>query len=401
MRAILRAVAVTGLLLAAQGGWREAVPQAIPAREQPDLVVFVRAGCPHCEAAKEYLADLQGRRPDLRVEIHDVGRDPAALARLREIAAREGVQVVAVPAFQVRGELLVGFESPETTGRRIETLLARSLPSDGVGVPGGCPIDAPEPCAEDAPASAGVVDHPVVGRVSLEKLGLPLFTIVLGLLDGFNPCAMWVLVFLLSLLVNLRDRARMFLIGGVFVLMSGVVYFAFMAAWLNLFLLIGVSRAVQVGLGLLAGGVGALNVKDAVAPGRGVSLRIPESARPGIYARARRILRAENLAGALGGVVVLAVLVNLVEILCTAGLPAIYTQVLTLQQLPTAQYYGYLALYNVAYMLDDGLLLTIAVATLSHRRLQESEGRWLKLLSGSIMLVLGALLLFRPEWLSP
>jgi hypothetical protein len=225
------------------------------------------------------------------------------------------------------------------------------------------------------------------------------FTVVIGLLDGFNPCVMWVLLFVLSLLVNLHDRVKMAVIGGTFVLVSGIVYFAFMAAWLNLFLLAGVSRVMEVLLGLIAGVVGTLNVKDAVAAGRGPSLAIPASARPGIYARVRAVVMAEHPGAALDGVIVLAVLVNVVELLCTAGFPAVYTRILTRHELPVWKYYGYLALYNVAYVLDDGLMLALAVVTLSRRKLQERAGRWLKLVSGSVMLGLGAVLIARPGWL--
>lgn len=228
---------------------------------------------------------------------------------------------------------------------------------------------------------------------------MPLFTITIGLLDGFNPCAMWVLLFLLSLLVNLQDRRKMALIAGTFVLVSGLVYFAFMAAWLNVFLLIGLSRAVQIGLGGIALLIGSVNVKDFFALHRGLSLSIPESAKPGLYARTRQILQAEHLAGALAGVVVLAGFVNLVELLCTAGLPALYTQILTLQGLSSWEYYGYLGLYNLAYIFDDSLMVTVAVATLSRRKLQERAGRWLKLISGLVMVGLGAILLLQPKWL--
>ena len=105
------------------------------------------------------------------------------------------------------------------------------------------------------------------------------------------------------------------------------------------------------------------------------------------------------LFAALGGVVVIAVLVNLVELLCTAGLPALYTQVLSYYPLSDAGYYGYLALYNLAYVFDDALMVTIAVVTLGQHRLQERGGRWLKLLSGAVIVVLGALLLLAPEML--
>jgi glutaredoxin len=350
-------------------------PDAAP---PPDIEVFVREGCPHCAAAKLFLNDLRRERPDLRLVIRDVAQDPAARARLNELGRLTGTRVTGVPVFYIRGELLVGFAGADTTGRQLRTLLDRPSPS------------------RTEPDS---IETRWFGHLSARELGLPVFTLAIGLLDGFNPCAMWVLLFLLSLLVNLHDRLKMALIAGTFVLVSGAVYFAFMAAWLNVFLLIGLSRPVQFALGGMAGVIGAVNVKDFFALGRGVSLGIPESAKPGLYARVRRILEAENLAGALAGIVVLAVLVNTIELLCTAGFPAAYTQILTLRQLPWWEYYGFLALYNIAYIFDDSVMVTIAVITLGRRKLQEREGRWLKLVSGLVMLGLGLVLIAKPEWL--
>jgi hypothetical protein len=174
---------------------------------------------------------------------------------------------------------------------------------------------------------------------------------------------------------------------------SGVIYFTFMAAWLNVFLVLGHSRLVECLLGVVALGVGALNVKDFAALGHGPSLSIPEAAKPGIYARVRRIVYAERLLPALAGAVVLATLVNLVELLCTAGLPALYTHVLARRALPTWQHYAYLGVYNVFYMLDDAIVLATAVLTLERYKLGERAGRWLKLLSGTVMITLGLLLL--------
>jgi hypothetical protein len=206
-------------------------------------------------------------------------------------------------------------------------------------------------------------------------------------------------MFLLSLLVNLHDRKTMAIIAGTFVVVSGLIYFVFMAAWLNLFLMVGLSRPIQIGLAGLAGVIGAVNIKDFFAFRRDVTLSIPESAKPELYARVRRILQAENLTGALIGIAMLAGLVNLVEFLCTAGLPALYTQILTLRNLPSWEYYGYLGLYNLAYMLDDSIMVAVAVITFTRFKLQERAGRWLKLASGIVMVSLGGLLLLKPQWL--
>ncbi|MDP1830157.1 MAG: glutaredoxin family protein [Archangium sp.] len=358
-----------------------------------EVVLFSRTGCPHCVEAHRFLDELVSAQPGLTVSVQEVDRDPAALRRLQALAAERGETVPGVPAMLIGGQLVFGFDRPETTGVRIRALLERQSPPDEVGAAMVCTADA-EQCEE------GTVDAPIIGKLRASELGMPLFTLLVGLLDGFNPCAMWVLLFLLSLLVNMKSRPRMALVAGTFVLVSGLVYFAFMAAWLNVFLLLGFSRAVQIVLAVVAVVVGGLNVKEFFAFQRGPSLTIPESAKPGIAARVRKILQAEHLAGALVGVVVLAVLVNFVELLCTAGFPAVYTHVLTAQGLPVWKNYAYLGLYNLAYVVDDGLMVTIAVVTLSRRRLQEREGRWLKLISGAVMLALALVLFFKPAWLA-
>ncbi len=255
----------------------------------------------------------------------------------------------------------------------------------------------------DGPAgeatSEGSIRLPYFGTLRVQEIGLPAFTFAVGLVDGFNPCAMWVLVFLLSVLVNIRDRWKIMAIAGTFVVVSGMAYFAFMAAWLNLFMLIGIARPVQITLGLFAIGIGLINIKDFIAFKKGFSLSIPESSKPGLYRRVRQIVNAKYLTAAIFGAIALAIVVNMIELLCTAGLPALYTQILSLQQLPLWENYLFLGLYISAYMLDDTLLLGAVVLTLSHRKLQEREGQWLKLLSGLVILVLGLTMIFKPSWL--
>jgi hypothetical protein len=200
-------------------------------------------------------------------------------------------------------------------------------------------------------------------------------------------------------LVNVHDRRKIAAIAGTFVVVSGLAYFTFMAAWLNLFLLVGIARPLQLVLGVLAIVIGAINIKDFFAFKRGVTLSIPAAAKPGIYDRVRQIVTAKYVSVAIGLSIVLAVVVNVVEILCTAGLPALYTQILTAQQLPAWQNYAYLAVYIAAYMFDDSLLVSGFLITLSHRKMRETEGRWLKLVSGMVVLALGVIILFWPNWL--
>lgn len=341
----------------------------------PVLEVFVREGCPHCAAAKKYLPQFARERPNLHIVYRSLERDPRAAEDLARHSRNADVWPPGVPTFVIQGRVLVGFVSPEVTGPELKKLV------DGDSV------------------TPGKTETAEFGGLSVAELGLPLFTIALGLIDGFNPCAMWVLLFLLSILVRLRDRRRMLLIAGTFVVVSGAVYYAFMAAWLNLFLLVGLSTLLRWLLAGVALAIGAFNLYDFTGAGRGYTLSIPESAKPNLYARVRQIMHGRTVLGSLLGVALLAVLVNFIELLCTAGLPAIYTAVLAQQGLSQAAYYGYLGLYILAYIADDALMVTLAVIALGSWKLSERSGRWLKLISGLVMLSLGASMLLFPRFL--
>lgn len=192
----------------------------------------------------------------------------------------------------------------------------------------------------------------------------------------------------------------MLAIGGIFVLCSGLMYFAFMAAWLSLFQLLGNLAWVTIAAGVLAVFVGAVNIKDFFAFERGLSLSIPESRKPDIYRRARAIIGADNFPAMVAATVFLAIAANFYELLCTAGFPMVYTRLLTLSAQAEGMRYLYLALYNLVYVIPLALIVLAFVRSMGARKLTEREGRLLKLLSGCMMLELGALLLIAPEQLN-
>lgn len=425
--------------------------------------LFTRPGCSRCTDAKLYLPTFRAKYPALRVQTYDVVANPASNRRFADLARSQKIGGISFPGIWVAGQLVIGFEGQGGVARWDQSLRKwshdckpaaggtgrvsrpsksyvdrRSRSGEGISlvstrlvaysddedITPALPLDDDSEAWESFPAldigadtdpndgdslaidssdadgdDPTVIDLPWIGEISAIRLGMPMFTILIGLVDGFNPCAMWVLLFLLSILVNLKDRWKILAVAGTFVVISGVAYFAFMAAWLNVLLLVGFLREVQILLAVLAITVGAIHVKDFFAFKKGISLSIPESAKPGIYARVRKIVTAESLVGAIVGASVLAVLVNLIELLCTAGLPALYSQVLIMQEFPSWKNYAYLGLYIAAYMFDDALMVALVVVTLGKRKLQENQGRWLKLVSGLVVLLLGFVLLLRPQWL--
>ncbi|MBS4096270.1 MAG: hypothetical protein KGZ83_05460, partial [Sulfuricella sp.] len=364
---------------AAEPLWREtdAHGQAVV-----HLYFFWSKNCPHCLVAKPYVEGLAARTPWLKLHSAEIVDHPENRRRYVEMAEALGQEAQSVPGFFVCGEMTTGFLSENESGA---DLLRRAEACRQ----GDVPIKQSAPIA-----------IPGFGTVDAEAFSLPALTAVIAGLDAFNPCAFFVLLFLLSLLVHARDRGKMVLVGGVFVFFSGLIYFLFMAAWLNVFLILEELRYVTLGAGLVAVAVALINIKDFFWFKAGVSLSIPDRAKPLLYQRMRNLVGAARWPSVLVGTAALAIVANAYELLCTAGFPMVYTRILTLRGLSAVDYTLWLALYNVVYVIPLGVIVAVFTFTLGGRKLQEREGRLLKLLSGNMMLGLGLALLFAPQLLN-
>jgi uncharacterized membrane protein HdeD (DUF308 family) len=379
----------SGLLLAPiPGHAQQALTQQDGREARIQLHFFWSARCPHCLEARPHVLPMVAERP--WIELHDLelSRHPENVQLYLDMAATLGEQARSVPAFLFCGEMHVGWHSAETTGaflvERLEACRARAAANRETLGP-----SAPE-----------TIHLPLLGEIDPSGLSLPVFTVLIAGLDAFNPCAFFVLLFLLGLLAHQRDRRRMLAIGGVFVLVSGLFYFAFMAAWLNLFRMMGEIQWVTLAAALLAIAIALINIKDFFAFKQGLTLSIPESRLPDLYRRGRAVLAAGNLPTMLVATLLLAGAANLYELLCTAGFPMVYTRVLTLNNLPSSGYYLYLALYNLIYVIPLLAIVLAITYALGRRQLTERQGRLLKLMSGVMMLELGVLLLLAPQMLN-
>ncbi len=241
---------------------------------------------------------------------------------------------------------------------------------------------------------------PLIGTVRADDFSLPILTLIVAGADSINPCALFVLLFLLTLLVHLKSKTRMAIVGGTFVFFSGLVYFMFMAAWFTLFTVLEEISIITPIAGALAIIIGAINIKDFFAFKKGMSLSLSDDASSKLIKRMRGLLNASSMPSMIFGAIVLAIAANSYELLCTVGLPMVYVKILTLRELSTASYYMYLILYNIIYVIPLLVMVIIFTATLGARKLTEWQGRVLKLLSGMMMVTLGGVLALRPEMLS-
>jgi cytochrome c biogenesis protein CcdA len=361
------------------------------------LDFFWREGCPNCEKQWEWLDDLLAEQPRVQVRDREVSGSVAA-AELARVSDEFGLTGYSVPTTVLGERVWVGWNDGvrEDLQRAVDASLdGRPVPPGVYGRAGADTCDAGEQCA--APPRR-VVDVPLVGEVDVGHSSLLVSTLAIGFVDGMNPCSLWVISVLLAIVLRTGSRARVVAVGVTFLLVTAAMYGVFIFALFTAlsFAALAYGTAIRWGVAGLALGVGAVNVKDYLAPGRGPSLRIRGASKPGIYRRAREAAGKESLPAALAATVVLAVGVSFLETPCTIGLPALWTGLLHDAGVSGAGAAALFAVYMAPFLLDELLVFGIAVATMRAAKLQERHGQVLKLMSGSVLLALGGVLVTRP-----
>ena len=348
--------------------------------ERIELVIFYGEGCPYCARELEFLDELEERHPSLDVRAYEVWNDEENRDRFRSMAAEAGIDVSAVPTTFLADRYWVGFDS--TVGDQIEQTVV-ALAADRA------------PPVEERTS----VDVPFVGTVDVGDSSLVAATVLIGFVDGVNPCSFWVLSMLLALVVHSGSRAHTAIVGIVFLTVTSALYGLYMLGAYSVLDYAGELTWIRVGVALVAGTFGVLHVKEYVTS-RGVSLTIADERKPDMYRRMRRLARPDrSMAAVLGGTAALAVGVSLAETPCTAGLPLLWTDLVSARDVPAAGVVLLFVLYLSVFLVDELAIFAVAVFTLRAAKLQERHGRILQLVSGVLMLALAGTMLFAPELL--
>jgi thiol-disulfide isomerase/thioredoxin len=238
-----------------------------------------------------------------------------------------------------------------------------------------------------------ITEIPFFGKINLSQLALPILTIILGALDSFNPCAFFILIILLSMLLYLQSRKKMIIVGCIFIFFSGLFYALFMLLLFNSFyftkLYINITSII---VGIIACVVGILNIKDFFYFKQGFTLSIPENKRDVTFKRMRKLVKSPSLLVMLGGTIVIAISVNFFELLCTFGFPLYFTNRLAIENLSTLTYYSYIFLYTVVYVIPLFIILLVSVFSLGVKKLTDWQGRILKLFPGIFLFSFGILM---------
>lgn len=370
------------------------------ALDNPTLHFFWAAGCPHCAKEKAFLNTLGEKYPQLTIKDYEITYDRKNVELLQKIKEELNIDVSGVPFSVIGKKQFIGYLNDETTGQEIEEAVKCAIESGCEDLVNGLLQGSDDQQVREQPQNIPeTLKVPIFGELQVKNLSLPILTFLIALLDGFNPCAMWTLLFLISLLLGMKDRRRMWLLGIAFIASSAFVYFLFLSAWLNLFLFLGLVVWIRIVIGLVALVTGGYNVWDYLVNKRGGCNVMGDEKRQRIFEKIRNITQKRQFILALGGIMLLAFAVNIVELICSAGLPAIYTKILSLTNLSTWEYYLYLLFYILVFMFDDLFIFITAMITLQAVGIQSRYSRCSHLVGGILMFIIGLFLLFKPEWL--
>lgn len=360
--------------------------------------LFRGEGCPHCAAEEKYLESLEKIYGDeIEIKTYEVWYNEENSNLLEKVKEKLDYDTSGVPFTVIGSTAIIGYNDSISAEikKTIDASLADENYEDVVSlIKEGKDITKKEEKKETEKKTI-----PILGEINAKEVSLPLAGAIIGFVDGFNPCAMWILLFLISMLLPMENKKRKWTLGIVFLLTSAICYALFMVAWLNIALTAMQTTFIRNMIAIVAL-IGALvNLKSFIKSNDSGCTVTSDNKRKKIFVKIKKITKEKSFILALGGIIVLAFTVNLVELACSAGLPLLYTSILALNDLNAFEYAIYIIIYILFFLIDDIIVFILAMKTLEVTGISTKYGKFSHLIGGILMLIIGVLLILKPEWL--
>ena len=376
------------------------VPISVKADTKYNIYLFYGQTCPHCAEEEEFLESYLGVYDNVELVKYEVWNSKDNRDLLVKVQEELNNHTSGVPYLVIGEKVIVGYLDGTTDKqikKEVEKYVSTKKPVDVMEyINEGNHIEKPK----EKPKENKEFTLPILGKVNAKNISLPLLAVVLGLVDGFNPCAMWILIFLISMLIGLKDKKKLILYGSVFLITSGLVYFALMFTWLSVIAKVSVSLVFRIIIAVFALGAGIYNLYSYIK-----SLKKDDGCtvtntkqRKTIMTKIKKFTQEKNVIIAILGIIVLAIGVNFIELLCSAGLPALFTEILAINKVSMGMGIVYNLIYIIFFMLDDFIIFMIAVTTMNIKVISTKYSKYSHLIAGIIMLIIGILLILKPEW---
>jgi len=365
-----------------------------------NLYLFYGRECPHCEDLIERLKNIQEDYPNLKVYKYEVWHNSSNVKLWQKVESKLNVPATGVPYTVIGNQVYTGYLAGDTDRKIISQIkyYQNHKLIDKVAPILDFNKDKPR-TIEKKPDTKSDFNLPILGKIDAKKASLPLIAIVIGILDGFNPCAMWILLFLLSMLMGMKNKRRMWILGLSFIVTSAVIYLLFMLSWLKLTTFIGNLDLIKYLVSAFAIVGGYLNIKSYLKTKEDGCEVVDDKKRIKLMDRIRKFTREKSFILALLGIMALAISVNFIELTCSAGFPVIFMQLLAINDVNIIQAIIYIGLYILFFLLDDIIVFAIAMKTMELKGFSTKYGKFSHLIGGILMLVIGILLILKSEWL--
>ena len=342
-----------------------------------NIYFFRGEGCPHCaEEEKFFEEELTKKYKNIKIYDFEVWNNKENSEILKKVKENFKVTNNNVPFTVIGNKYFTGFSS--STKDKIYEIIDNY---------------------QGKKTNTNNYKLPIIGKVNVKTFSLPLIAIILGFIDGFNPCAMWVLLFLINILIGTKDKKKMFILGNAFLLTSGLVYFLSMLGIsfvLNITTIIWIRNIIAI----IAIIIGILNIRTYIQTKDDDGCHVvKDKKRRVLFQKIKKYTTKQSLLIGLVGMILLAASVNLVELACSLGFPAIFSEILAINKVSTIERIIYLIIYDLFYMLDDILIFYIAMFTLNIKAISNKYSKYSNLIGGIIILLIGILLLLKPEWI--
>ncbi len=343
-----------------------------------NLYLFKGAECPHCKEELEWLTDIKEDYKDyLNVYEFEVWHNEENASFYEKAKEVMKSKTTSVPFTVIGKYYFVGFS--DTTASSIENKI-----KEYAGIK----------------SNPNQVKIPILGNINMKKVSIPLVAVVLGFIDGFNPCAMWILLFLINMFLGYKNRKKSWILGFTFLFVSGLIYFLSMLG-LNLVLSVVAINFIKVIIALFILIAGILNLRKYLRTRKeeaGCEI-VDDKKRRKLITKVSKIMSNKSFLLSIIGICLLAVSVNLIELACSLGFPMIFTEILAINHINGLMRIIYLLIYIFFYMLDDMIVFTISMITLEATGITNKYNKLCTLISAIIMIIMGLLLLLKPDWL--
>ena len=382
------------------------LPLTVKAENKVTLYLFHGDGCPHCAEEIKFLDRIESKYKNLKIVKYEVWYNEENSEFLKNVKFSFGVDNPYVPTTIIGNTLFTGYS--DSTGSKIERAIKYYLENDYIDQIER--IKNNEFVAEDLKDNFDkeekktdeemTIKIPLIGKVNLKRVSLISSAVVIGLVDGFNPCAMWILLFLISVLIGMKNRKRMWSLGLTFLVTSALVYMLIMLSWISIAVKITTVIWVRNIIAVIALIGAIVNIRSYINSRKNGGCEVvDDKRRKNIFNKIRKFTSEKSFILALIGVIGLAVSVNLVELACSAGLPLVFTELLALNNVSDSMKLFYTFIYIVFFLLDDLIVFFIAMFTMKITGISTKYNKYSHLIGGIIMLLIGVLLIFKPEWL--